>query len=791
MRPWAAVKAILAEAVDRPPSDRLAFVDRACSGDVELRAEVLGFLQREDEAARLLESGRWAGDDLDPDRPEESATGTLVGPYRLVREIGHGGMGTVYLAERADDEFRRTVAVKLLRRGATNAELVRRFRSERQILAAIDHPYITKLYDGGTTDDGRPYLVMEHVDGTPIDAYCDEKRLTIGDRLRLFTKVCSAVQLAHQHLVIHRDLKPANILVTPDGQPRLLDFGIAKLIGSRSLLEEAGDTQFGSPPMTPEYASPEQARGAPVTTASDVYSLGVLLYLLLTGRRPYTIPRGDLPEMVHLIAVQEPLRPSVVVRDRSGEGRASVAEVAARRGTSVEQLGRDLRGDLDTIVLKALRKEPARRYALVEALSQDIERHLDRRPVQARPDTLRYRATRFVQRHRGSVSVGAAATLVLLGFSAFTLRARDRAELEAAKATAINEFLQRMVGSANAGAAGGNEEVTVREMLDAAAAQVGGSFLGRPEIEAAVRETIGATYMYMGRYGPAEEQLVAARDLRLTGLGLRHPDTAKSLYLLGTLSYQRGHYDEARTTLTEAVALSRELLGERHVDVARTLHLLGIIAQDSGDDTAAEGLYREAIDIYRWAPGGPHSRLGLGLSDLASLHHDRGETEQAGSLYREAVAFLRARNHPALVQTMDFFAVHLIAGGNLDEAERVLTEENGLLEARYGERSLEIARSLGTWGRLLQARGELGEAADRQRASFEMFAAILGPAHIETAHAQARYGESLLVAGNADGARQHLLPALAIQSRTLGPDHPDTKRTGGLVSKLDAPLAAR
>jgi serine/threonine-protein kinase len=789
MRPWPAVKAILAEALDRPPTDRLAFVDRACGDDGELRAQVLRFLRGEDDAERLLESGRWAGDDVDPDQPEDSATGTLAGPYRLVREIGHGGMGTVYLAEREDDEFRRTVAVKLLRRGAANAELLRRFRSERQILAAIDHPHITKLYDGGTTEDGRPYLVMEYVDGIPIDAYCDEHRLTIGDRLRLFTKVCRAVQVAHQHLVIHRDLKPANILVTADGQPRLLDFGIAKLIGTGVAPAEPEVTQLGTLPMTPEYASPEQARGAPVTTPSDVYSLGVLLYVLVTGQRPYSIPMGDRAEMIRVITVEEPTRPSIVVgRSHEGDG-PSTTEIAARRGASVEQLRRALRGDLDTIIMKALRKEPARRYALVEALSQDIERHLDMRPVLARPDTVRYRATRFVQRHRAGVALAAALALVLVGFSVFTVRARDRAELEAAKATAINEFLQRMLGSANAGR-GGNEEVTVREMLDAAAAQAGGSFSGRPEIEAAVRETIGATYMYMGRYAPAEEQLVAARNLRLAALGLRHADTVRNLQLLGILSYQRGQYDEARTRLTETADLLRDVGGDRHVDVARTLHMLGLIAQDSGDGTTAGGLYREAIDIYRRTAGGPHPRLGLVLSDLASLHHDRGEAAQAESLYREAVAFLRTLNHPSLVQSMDFFAVHLIDGGNFVEAEQMLTEENGLLAARYGERSLEIARSLGTWGRLRQAQGRIDEASARHRASFEMFSAILGPAHIEAAHAQARYGECLLLTGDADGAKRQLVSALAIQSRALGLDHPDTKRTAALLSRLGATLAA-
>lgn len=783
MKPWPEIKVILAEALERPPTDRVEFIDRACGDDGELRAEVQRFLQGESNAARLLESGQWAGHAVDVEALDDAAPGTLVGPYRLVREIARGGMGTVYLAERRDDEFQRTVAVKLLRRDVADADLVRRFRSERQILAAIDHPHIAKLYDGGTTEDGSPFLVMEHVDGKPIDEYCDEKRLTISDRLRLFRKVCGAVQVAHQNLVIHRDLKPANVLVTLDGEPKLLDFGIAKLIGTSVAPDEPGVTQLGTRPMTPEYASPEQARGAPVTTASDVYSLGVLLYELVTGRRPYTIPNGDFAEMIRVIAVEEPVRPSAAVGRTSEVGLPAATEIAVKRGGSIEHLRRTLRGDLDNIIMKALQKDPQRRYALVEALSQDIGRHLETRPVHAGPDTLAYRVTRFVQRHRAGVSIAAGLVLALLGFSVFTLRARDRAEQEAAKARAISEFLQRMLGSANA-VRGGNEQVTVREALDAAAAQAGESFRGEPQLEAAVRETIGATYLTMGQYGLAQQQLVSARDLRLAALGARHPEVAQSLYMLGVLSFQRGDYDAARLRLLEAAQLQRDLLGERHADVARTVHLLGVNAQDAGDGASAERFYREAIGIYRRTPGGPHSRLGRGLTDLASLAHDRGDAAQAESLYREAMALHRELNHPDLVQTLDFLAVHLIGQSGHVEAERLLTEENGLLGMRYGTRSLAIARSLGTWGRLRQAQGRASEAAAKHRESYGMFEAILGPAHIETANAQALYGECLLELGDDETAVAQLAQALAIRSRVLGSDHPDTKKTEALLRRL-------
>lgn len=781
MKAWSEIKALVAEALEHPPSDRARFIDDACAGDPDLRAEVHRFVGGESEADRLLPSERWAGDALQMDGRDTPGPGARIGAYRVLREIGHGGMGTVYLAERQDHEFVRRVAVKVLRRGTTDPDLVRRFRSERQILAAIDHAHIAKLFDGGSTTDGLPFLVMEYVDGKPIDEYCDGQRLSIAERLRLFRNVCAAVQVAHQNLVIHRDIKPANILVTADGEPKLLDFGIAKLLGADVAVGAPGVTQDGAHPMTPEYASPEQARGQPVTTASDVYSLGVVLYELLTGRRPYVIPDCDLAEKIRVISAEAPIRPSTVV-GRSGETRPSPAtEIAARRGVSVARLRRALRGDLDNVILKALHKDPERRYALAQALSQDIERHLDRRPVTARPDSLAYRMTRFVQRHRTEVPIAACLVLVLVGVSMAALRARDRAERETAKAQAINGFLQGMLSSANANR-GGNQHVTVREALDAGAARAGESFRGEPQLEAAVRETIGATYLGMGQYEQAEQQLVSARDLRLAAVGPRHHDVARSLALLGGLSFQRGDYGQARARLQEALELRRALLGSAHPDVGTTLHQLGACAQESGDGESADRFYREAIEIFR---RGQHPRLGLALGDLASLVQDRGTAAEAQALYREAVTLQRALAHPGLVQTLDFFAVHLVRQGALEEAAQLLTEEEGLLRARYAARSLEFSRFFGSWGRLLRAQGRLREAASNHRESYEMFRGFLGPAHLETAKAQALYGESLLELGDAKAEAQ-LTEAIAVHTDVLGADHPSTKQTAALLRRIGA-----
>ncbi|HKT61838.1 MAG TPA: serine/threonine-protein kinase, partial [Gemmatimonadales bacterium] len=388
---WRRIEELLDGMLDLPPSERAAWLERACAGDEALRSEVEDLAARGEEHTGLprppealiapaLESlAVAASSEPSPDR---------VGPWRLVRELGRGGMGAVYLGERDDDQFRKQVAVKLLHRDVAGDDLVRRFRHERQILATLDHPHIARLLDGGVAA-GTPYIVMEYVDGVPLDLFCERHRLSVAGRLARFADVCAAVQYAHEHLIVHRDLKPTNILVTADGQVKLLDFGIAKLMDEEGVPATAPLTRTGMHLMTPEYAAPEQVRGGRVTTATDVYALGVVLYELLAGRRPYDL-RGRSPsEIERVICETEPLRPSTAVgRERSGR---------------TEALRRRLRGDLDTIVLKALRKEPERRYPSTAALLEDLQRYRDGLPVRARPDTFAYRARKFAGRHRVGV----------------------------------------------------------------------------------------------------------------------------------------------------------------------------------------------------------------------------------------------------------------------------------------------------------------------------------------------------------------------------------------------------
>jgi serine/threonine protein kinase len=438
------VRDLAGAALDRPEAERRAFLAAACGADEALRAEVSSLLAAADEVrdSPFLENAVALTDGVATGTTSETVEalppGCRVGPYEILEAIGHGGMGSVYRAVRADETYRQVVAVKVVRRGMETPAAQRRFREERQILAALEHPGIARLLDGGTTEDGLPYLVMEHVPGDPIDAYCDGGRLGVPERLRLFVKVCEAVHHAHRSLVVHRDLKPGNILVTPEGTPKLLDFGIARLLSPPDAATPADHTATSLRAFTPQYASPEQVRGTPVTTSSDVYSLGVVLYELLAGSRPHE--GGLAHEMMAAICNVDPDRPSTcVARTKIRTTGSATAEitpeaVSETRGLSPALLRRKLSGDLDTIVLKALRKAPTDRYASVEALADDVRRHLEGRPVQARPQTAGYRAGKFVRRNPGLVAASVLALAALLGGSVVSTRQARIARGERARA---------------------------------------------------------------------------------------------------------------------------------------------------------------------------------------------------------------------------------------------------------------------------------------------------------------------------------------------------------------------
>jgi eukaryotic-like serine/threonine-protein kinase len=423
------VKELFQSALKHEGSQRKRFLAEACAGDPSLREEVESLLTSHEEAPSFIESSALEiVSKVLPDQPDKQMVGQRIGPYKVIREIAHGGMGAVYLAFRADDEYQKQVAIKLIKRGMDTDSIIRRFRNERQILANLDHPNIARLIDGGTTEDGLTYFIMDHVEGLPIDAYCDAHKLSIAERLKLFCTVCSAVEYAHQHHVIHRDLKPSNIFINIEGVPKLLDFGIAKLLNPEPPFQTVESVGLG--PMTPDYASPEQVRGETITPASDVYSLGVLLYELLTGHRPYRIKSRTPQEIERVICEEEPERPSraigcieeVLGSDGTSEITITPESVSATRDGQSEKLRRYLAGDVDKILLMALRKESERRYPSVDRFSEDIRRHLEGQPVIARKDALYYRSTKFIKRNKATfVAVALTAVILVIVATAVSL----------------------------------------------------------------------------------------------------------------------------------------------------------------------------------------------------------------------------------------------------------------------------------------------------------------------------------------------------------------------------------
>jgi tetratricopeptide (TPR) repeat protein len=523
---------------------------------------------------------------------DQADTGHRIGAYRLLRVLGSGGMGSVWLAERADQQFDQRVAIKLIRRGMDTDELLHRFRRERQLLAGLNHPNIARLLDGGATEDGRPFFVMEYVDGTPIDCWCDDHRLSIAQRLALFRRVCAAVQHAHQSLIVHRDLKPANILIDPAGEPKLLDFGIARVLASESAAPEV--TLAESRRLTPAYASPELMRGEPITTATDVYALGVILYELLAGQRPYALHTTSAARMEEVICQQQPLRPSAAVAAVAAGLPSAASDTARRRSADHRRLRRQLAGDLDTIVLTALRKEPQRRYGSVEALAEDVRRHVEGMPIVARPDSLAYRASKFVRRNAVAV---AASAVTLAGLLAATivsvnlyLRADDarrlaeqaetRANRDLVRQRAVRAFLSQIIVHLPPGDdEGESSSLAALEALDQRIANLdGGKVRLESGVEAAVRASAAELYRHLDQRDRAIAQFEAAlralqRDDAATW------DMAETLALLGQTRLEHGQPELASRDLAQSLEIQQRLGSAVNLMVSTRLSLVAALLE--------------------------------------------------------------------------------------------------------------------------------------------------------------------------------------------------------------------
>jgi eukaryotic-like serine/threonine-protein kinase len=767
-RDWDRIHDVFAEALERAPEERVAFLDRACGDDAALRAEVESLLAAHDAASVFLNSPALGAPEPGQAPPSDaSLEGQLVGPWRVLRVLGRGGMGAVYLAERADGEYERVVALKVVKRGMDTDAILGRFRRERQILARLEHPGIARFLDAGATADGRPYFVMERVDGVPLTRYCEDRGLGLDDRLRLFADVCRAVQYAHANLVVHRDLKPSNILVTGDGQVKLLDFGIAKLVAGDDGAEAEATTLTvaGMRPLTPEYASPEQIHGEPVTTAADVYSLGAVLYELLTGRTPFRLDRRSPDEALRAVMTGTPIPPSRVVGDGDGDG--------ARR------LGRRLRGDLDTIVLTALRAEPQRRYPTVEALLEDLRRHRTGHPIAARPDTAMYRTSKFIRRHRAGVTVSLLFLWTLLGGGVAlavqqrqTSRERDRAELEAAKARQVTAFLTEIFEVSNPDQARG-DTITARALLDRGAERLTAELAGEPELRAEMLAVLGTTYRRLGLYDRARELLEEALDVRLGLFGPRHLDVATTTGQLSTVLKDLGEYERAEELAREALDVRRGLLGPEDTLVAYTMTGLADILALRGDLESAERLIRESLEITRRFAS--PSRVANDLTDLSATLLRQGRYQEALPLAEEGLTLRRSFHgdgHTAVAHSLHTLATLLMYVGELQRAEETAREALAMRRKLLGDVHSEAAATLNQLGLILsqQGRGDEAEAAFREQLAINR--ATLGDLHPYVGLSLNQIGVLLARAGDNAGAAAHHEEALAILRPVLGDEHP-------------------
>lgn len=745
---WRRVQALFEEVADLDPAAR---GQRLSESDVDAatRREVEALVAADGGAHALLDEGFVS---LEVQPSPSLGPGSLVGPYRLLRPLGEGGMGTVFLAEREQD-FRQQVALKVIRGWTGGADAVRRFEAERQILASLDHPHIARLLDGGVTADGQPFFTMEYVEGEPLTAYCEREGLGLEARLDLFARACDAARHAQERLVIHRDLKPSNILVSRSGAVKLLDFGIAKVLDATADLSLTG---HGTRLLTPGYGAPEQIQGGLVTTATDVFSLGVVLYELLAGRAPHA-GSASLEEVEASVLSEVPTRPS--------EAETISAHVERSR----------LEGDLDTICLTALRKEPAERYPTAAALLEDIELYRGGRPIRARPPTLGYQLSKLVRRHQAAVAAGLVAMVTLIALvTVYTLRLaeeRDRARIEARKAEAVAAFASELFTFSDPRAARG-KEMTVRELLERGAGRAEAELADQPAVKASLQATIGRSYQGLGLYEEATTHLERA----LATLAKLHPgphsEKATVTLELAEVMTDRGRY-EAAEPLFEAAQTSRvTLFGLDALPVAEVQRAQGAMLTSAGRFAQAEASLRSAVAVAR-SQGAPW--LDGALSDLGFLLHEKNEYDEAEAVYREGLKrarTLRGSVDPGVSELLYNLGQLLRDEARYDESQSLHEEALAVDRKLYGEEHPAVADSMTNLGQLLVARGELEAAATLMHRAYEMRSRLLEPNHPDIGRALARLAQVEHQLGRWTAAEPLYRQTLQHQINSLGPEHP-------------------
>lgn len=762
---------LVGEAMERPPEEREAFLASASAEDDDLLKEALALVAEAGETSVAdvtgrLEAlvGRAAGDAVDGEPRQPSQ----IGPYEVLRPLGSGGMGVVYLGRQAKP-IKRDVAIKVVRRAVADRDALARFEAERQALALMEHPGIARIFDAGTTDDGLPYFVMELVDGLPITEYCEERGLSLDERLELFHSVCEAVHHAHQRGVIHRDLKPSNVLIVGSEresgpQVKVIDFGIAKATDA-ILLDESFHTRAGSLVGTLDYMSPEQVRGDPVDVRADVYALGVILYQLVTGRHPFAdtmLRRAGLLEAQKIILDSEPPRPSDTTRRRNVQAGSGAKIEGGSKGRRQESSPGRVTRDLDWIVMKALEKDRDRRYATALDFARDLERYARNEPVSAGPPGLPYRARKFIRRHRTGVLAAALVVLALLSGTVLAGVGFLRARAEARQAEAITTFLTDMLASVRPDEQG--RAVTVRQVLDEARARIeAGEFSDDTETEASLALVIGHSYEGLGDFDPALDLIRRSVELRQRLYGPDDPRLYASLYRLGTVLWKRGALEEALALRLDLAEMTERTVGASHPDHAESLSNLGNTYADMGDFQRSAEYLREAVEVGRRLPG-EEGELDLArfLNNLGTVYYDLEDFEAAVAVTTEALE-IRER---LLGEENDVYAITLgnlgdmqLRLGDLERAEATFRRAEELQERIYGERHPRTAHSYVGLSEVFLRQGRLPEAEEYIRRALDIRIATAADTYRRIASERRNLAEVLVAMGRYDEAGDELRTA--------------------------------
>jgi serine/threonine-protein kinase len=772
---WEKVKDVFAAALEQPLVLRAEFIAELCAGDDAVRQEVESLLVAHEEPNHLLEKNSI---DLAAQLQigKHAYDGKRFGSYRILREIGRGGMGTVFLAERADGQFKQEVALKIIRQSFADVELEKHFRRERQILASLNHLNIAKLIDGGVSDTGELFLVMEFVAGETLIRFAERHQLSIEERLQVFLKVCRAVSFAHQNLIVHRDLKPSNIIVSEEGEPRLLDFGLAKLtepeaaFGS-SEIGERTETNFRA--FTPAYAAPEQILGKTVTTAADVFSLGVILYELLTNEKPFHFEGKTLEEIIRTATGYDPSLPSRAFKS------ADPQSVTRQR---------QLRGDLDNITLKALQKDPMRRYPSVAEFAGDIERHLKQLPISARPNTARYRASRFYQRNRIAVSAALLIVMALIAGLGIALWQNRKARQENARADAVNTFMKEMLTTSDLGASKGYQ-TTISDILADAEKRLDGSNLSnQPEVQAELRQVIGVSYLDIGNYVAAERNLRRALAEQTTIYGEGSPKILNTEFALASLFLVKADYDNSEKIFSQRFSLLRTEFQRANIDANRfalALSNYAVLRRAQGDSVLAESLLREslAVSLEHSLSGPADSASGL----LTLILVDQGKLAEALTLQQGLVAKYRQlpnNETPVFCGSLTLLGSIQMEYGNLSAAEASLLEGEKVYRKILGPNHTAIYDNLRLQAQVSFLAGRYVEANEKINRVLDNYRQNSSPKYISFGTALTLQGLILNKMGNSVEAEKVLREAARLRAENLPNNHFMTALTNGALGEF-------